>query len=405
MNCPYCRKYFDKKSKAVEHVEKFHSDMLNGMTPEQAIYYGSHGTIHGVCMCGCGKETDWNYKTGKPYKLSNDPECKKRVYQKADQNYRRVNGESRGTTLSTNMRVQKEMQEHRPTAGKYRFKDGGELSYLSKLELNFLRFADTILELPSRMVMDCPFTFKYFDPNDNVYRTYMPDYWLPDYNLLVEIKEGGNHPNTNPAYLKETKYKEKLKDDLMRSQSDYNYIKIVDANYGPLMETLFNIVENKRNPDPKKKKAVIVITESACNIDDTPTIFESSFPGMHVLIGRDSMLGMLHHVAITESPNMLKVYLADGNMINETTLSDSRFDSDDITVYKYVGNKQNETDVLKMVIREADESLGEASAIVHLFELLTENGIFYQFDRTLNNNNHRRSDFVKIGTLKARKGE
>ena len=54
-------------------------------------------------------------------------------------------------------------------------------------------------------------------------RYYTPDYYLPDYNLLVEIKEGGDHPNTNPAYIRETKYKVALKDEAMRKQTKYSH--------------------------------------------------------------------------------------------------------------------------------------------------------------------------------------
>lgn len=405
MNCPYCQKYFDKKSKAVDHIEKFHPDQLNGMTPEQALYYGSHGTIHGICMCGCGKPTEWNYKTGKPFKLSPDPECKKRLYQKADANYQRVHGESRGTTLRTNMEIQKQMQEHRPTAGKYRFKDGGEVSYLSKLEWNFLKFCDTILELPSRMVMDCPFTYQYMDPTTNTSRTYMPDYWLPDYNLLVEIKEGGKHPNTNPAYIKETKYKEHLKDEVMKNQTEHNFIKIVDANYGPFMEILFRIKDEVRGPNPKKKHAVIVISESAMDLDDVPLGYEPNFPGMHVLVCKDPSLGMMHHIALAESASLAKVYLADGEMIRETSLRDPMFDSDNISIYKYIGDKEKETEALRTIIRESNHQFDNYSATVRVLDILTEMGIHYQFDRTLSNNPHRQTDFVKVGTLTARKEE
>lgn len=405
MNCPYCKKYFDKKSKAVDHIEKAHPDQLNGMTPEQALYFGSHGTLYGICMCGCGKPTEWNYKTGKPFKLSTDPECRKRVFQKADANYKRVHGESRGTTLRTNMEIQKQMQEHRPTAGKYTFKDGGSASYLSRLELNFLQFNDKILELPSRMVLDCPFTFQYFDPQDRVYRTYMPDYYLPDYNLLVEIKEGGKHPNTNPAYLKETKYKEKLKDEVMRNQTEYNFIKIVDANYGPYMEILFQIVEAKKDPEKRRKQSVIVISETACELDNVPTAYEPNFPGMHVLICKDPTIGMTHRIAIAESPSIAKVYLADGEMIRETTLQDPMFDTDNIVIYKYIGDKNLETNALRTVIRESNHAFDSYSATVRILDILSETGIQYQFDRTLSNNRHRQTYFVKVGTLKARKEE
>lgn len=262
MNCPFCHRYFAKKQQAIEHINKVHGAQLekDGMDACQELYYATHKTLHGKCQCGCGRDTEWNYKTGKPYKVSTNPECRKRLRAQALVNHRKVYGVD---TLLNDMEHQKDMQRNRPTAGQYVFADGGKVPYLSKLEEGFLRFCDQMMEFTSNMVQESPEIFTYTDPKDKKRHQYIPDYYLPDYNLLIEIKDGGEHPNTNPAFIKETKYKVALKDDVMRKQKKYNYIKIVDGKYGPFMELLYQITRKDIETYQRPAGNFIVITEAA----------------------------------------------------------------------------------------------------------------------------------------------
>ena len=94
MNCPFCHRYFAKKQQAIEHINKVHGTQLekDGMDACQELYYATHKTLHGKCQCGCGRDTEWNYKTGKPYKVSTNPECRKRLRAQALVNHRKVYG-------------------------------------------------------------------------------------------------------------------------------------------------------------------------------------------------------------------------------------------------------------------------------------------------------------------------
>lgn len=252
MKCPSCGKNFNKKEFLVDHINQIHeNDIPKNMNAEQYIYYSSHGTIKGKCMCGCGKDTEWNYKTGKPHKLNPDPKCRERLRQKA------VKNGADGHLLKF-ADHQKKMQQGKSIAGTYTFKDGTKLPYLAKNELAFLKFCENVCEFTGNMIVEPYQTFKYMD--GDVERFYMPDFYLPDYNLMVEIKGD----NKNPEYLKDTGYKVKLKDDVMKKQKDYNYIKIVDNNFGGFLEILFNIVN--RNRSNIKYDQPIILAESATGI-------------------------------------------------------------------------------------------------------------------------------------------
>lgn len=385
-NCPYCRRYFRKKQQAVDHIEKYHTDELDKaqMDASQALYYDTHGTLSGKCMCGCGQDTQWNYKTGKPYKLSADPECRKRMYALAERNMQRARGVSVHSLLD-DMEHQKKMQQGRPTHGAYRFRDGGSVEYLSSLEKNWLRFCDLIMEFTSNMIIDPPETFEYYDPVSGRARQYMPDYYLPDYNLIVEIKDKDNQ---NPAFKKETKYKVPLKDDVMRSQTKYNYIRINGTNYGPFVEALYHIVHDQKDTEPERK-SVLVITESACaDVADAPMTGETE------VIFDDTYYMMIAKDRESKKPvatGLMRESEAGHWLINSLEESeDNLLAGADVTVYKYYGDPDFGP------IYKAAHDIKRLSESVDLLQLLSEAGVYFDDGHGVSNNSDRMSMFIRM---------
>ena len=399
-NCPYCKKYFPKKDLVVDHMYKMHSVELDRdhMDAPQALYYSTHGTLKGQCMCGCGRETEWNPKTGKPFKVSSNSECRKRLREAALKNHVKVYGKE---TLLNDMEHQKEMQKHRPTAGKYQFKDGGYVDYLSKPEKNFLQFCDKIMDLSSNMIQSSPETFTYYDPVTKTNRQYDPDYYLPDYNLIVEIKDGGSHTNTNPAFVKETKYKVALKDEVMRKQTKYNYIKIVDQSYGPFVELLYKIVSEDYDTDPKNKAhKYTVITEAACkDAEDVDlSVEKEEMKGTaYLVVGRMKGTNMVKFVGLSESSGFERIYLTDfmTTTLRETDRDDPIFANTEVTVYKYCGDKEPMKEFFSMVIRLALSN--QKDIIWNIIDLMSKFGIFYADHKGLENNKNKKMDFIKKG--------
>lgn len=401
MKCPYCKKYFSTKKPCIEHMQKYHQNELDAdnMDAYQSLYFSTHGTIHGKCQCGCGRDTEWNYKTGKPYKVSTDPGCKKRIAATADARNVAVYGKPK---LLDDMNRQKEMLKHRHISGVYKFHDGGEVDYVAKLEQNFLWFCDNMLEFTSNMILSADqhnIEIQYFDEQEQVTRTYIPDFYLPDYNALIEIKSS----NSNPAYREETAYKEKYKDAAAKNQTQYNYIKIMDAKYGPFIEFLAKIVDDGKTTKRKVQKTVdYIITETACLADDV-IMNETNFPGLHVAVMVDKIFHKAIGMCVSESGLFNKLYVAEPQGLTETTLRDSRFDNCDIDLYQYAGAKQRGNDIIKSVIG-LYESATEVPGMPLLESVFEDHGVQYNFDNVLTTNNHR-SDFIYIGRLHARGGE
>lgn len=394
MNCPECHRYFDKKQKCIDHIERFHSNRLNelGMDAAQWLYASTHnGSIHGTCICGCGKDTEWNYKTGKPFKLSSDPNCKKRMYAKAEENMKKARGVSVHDLLRDTDH-QREMQKHRHTHGYYKFTDGGEVEYLSSLEQRWLKFCDQVMEFSSNMITVPPEYFEYYDSKTKETRTYMPDYYLPDYNLIVEIKDAGNE---NPAFIEETKYKVAMKDAAMRNQNKYNYIRINGTNYGPFVELLYHIVHDRNGYKPASAKASVrIITESSApslvslsaagNVSREPR--DENDYNLVVILGKagNNLLGIMQEgsdVCVADSPV--------GSGVSE--FPHDALAGYDVRTYKYIGDPD-----MGEIYKTASDLTHITESSISIHDLLTDAGVYYDIPGTpFRNNMNRQSMFIK----------
>ena len=72
-----------------------------------------------------------------------------------------------------------------------------------------------------------PHTYYYMYENKKHF--YIPDFYIPSLNLEIEIKDGGDNPNTHGKIQAVDKVKERLKDEVMSSnRNTFNYLKIVN---------------------------------------------------------------------------------------------------------------------------------------------------------------------------------
>lgn len=357
-NCAYCRRYFRSKQDCLDHMNQYHGKELerDQLDAAQSLYKSTHGTIHGACMM-CGKETEWNYKTGKPFKMCNDPTCREKLSKIADRNMMRVYGKK---TLLNDMTMQEEMQKNRHTYHMYTFSDGGKVGYLSNPELNFLQFCDTIMEFTSNMIQSSPEYFVYHDSKDDKDHIYMPDYYLPDYNLIVEIKDGGKRTNTNPKFVEETKYKVALKDAVMSNQTKYNYIRISGQEYGPFVETLYRITHQEVPTGKSTKKNIVVITESACVDPDDSVDFSQpeKFNTCFLEMVYDRYTNQLKGIGISETNRHDRIYLEnmETGYLEETSGNHPIFENSRIFEYEYIGDSDLLTEAMNTIIQQCNLS-------------------------------------------------
>ena len=251
--CNYSVSTDEKGSKAYQRIRrklgehydtKHKEDLPAGMDGYRYLYFLLTGKDKGKCII-CGRPTEFNRVTMKYARFCDNPECKQ-IYRK--ERDRRVMAKYGKLYVTDDPEFQKKMLANRRISGIYKWHDGtAEFQYVGTYEKDFLEYLDNVLKWPSGDIMiPSPNTY-YYDYNGKQH-FYCPDVYLVPYKLEVEIKSSVRMDKQNP----ESREKEILKDELMKSLPNVNYIRIMDKDYGPF---------NKYINDPANK-VVEVKTES-----------------------------------------------------------------------------------------------------------------------------------------------
>lgn len=223
--CPYCGKSYAQKPYLYAHMEKDHPDQLGDLSPAHAYFNFKNKKTEGKCII-CGKPTKFNERTEK-YDRLDSQRCKVAYRQQFLDRMRATYGKD---TLLDDPDHQKKMLESRKISGTYRWSDGQKLGYTGTYEKHALEYFDKVLHLESKDVLSpSPIVIEY--KRDGKKHFYIPDFYIIPFNLLVEVKGTNNH------YQKRDYTTEKIKDEAALASS-YNYVKVVDKDYTPLLEKI-----------------------------------------------------------------------------------------------------------------------------------------------------------------------
>ena len=250
--CKFCDFFCYTPEDLVSHIEQNHSELIpDDMTPWQFAYYIRTGKTHGSCII-CKGHTSWNEKTHKYNRLCENPKCKEK-YVELFKN--RMVGKYGKTTLLSDPEHQKKMLANRKISGVYTWRDGHtKTPYTGSYERAFLEFLDEILAFePSDIIAPSPHTYWYEYEGQKHF--YIPDFFITSLGLEVEIKDGGDNPNTHGKIQAVDKVKEKLKDDIM-SHNEYNYIKIVNKEHEKFLDYLG--IQKEYSFDEKPEKIIML---------------------------------------------------------------------------------------------------------------------------------------------------
>lgn len=270
--CPFCNKNFKEAEDLFMHVEKEHDDIIpEGITSgAHFLYYYRTKKLHGQCVM-CKKPTEWNPVTNKYHRFCSNVKCKEKYIEEFK---KRMIGKYGKTTLLNDPNHQRKMLSHRSISGTYKWSDGKELTYTGSYEKDALQFLDVLMNFDSSDVMS-PSPHTYYYTYEGETKFYIPDIFIPSLNLEIEVKDGGDNINTHPKIQAVDKVKEKLKDDVMKSQRNVSYIKLVNKEYGPFFDFLNMSKDNFISGFEDKP---IFITESMGDI-------KASCPHCGALIG------------------------------------------------------------------------------------------------------------------------
>lgn len=256
-SCPFCNKKLIRK-KLESHIERNHEDELpENMTSYHLVYdiVNDHPDHKGRCTV-CGKPTEWNEKRQKYNRLCGNPKCYEAIRKQYKTRMLKVYGK---TSLMDDSNHLEKMLAGRRISGKYKWSDGKIFTYTGSYEKNFLEFLDKTLEYDSNEII-APGPVLEYDYNGKKHK-WITDFLILPYNLIVEIKDGGESENKNPnkKYMPTTRARTVAKEKMITSAGTYSYIRLTNNEFNQFLSLL---AELKMNVNEDKKEPLYRIHES-----------------------------------------------------------------------------------------------------------------------------------------------
>lgn len=257
--CFICKKKYTDKTELFAHYESEHGDEIpEDWSGAKYHFYRIHGRVEGKCPI-CGDKTGWNDKTNRPFKFCKKEKCVKEYRKQFEERMITAHGK---VTLLDDPEVQKKMLFNRKISGLYTWSTGEKKNYVGSFEKDGLQFFDKFMGYPAEDVLTpAPQIVDYM--YEGKAHFYIPDVYIASINTVVEIKDGGDNPNTHPKIMAVDKVKEKLKDEAIKKLG-VNYIKITNKNYGKFLDFLADL----KFEESKEKPRNIFITESMANCEN-----------------------------------------------------------------------------------------------------------------------------------------
>ena len=234
--CPFCDKRYDRE-KLVNHVEETHeTEIPEGFTALRYVFnYVNRKpeSYHGRCT-ECGGPTPWDENKGRYNRQCGKKACHDSFVKKCEDNMLRKTGHKR---ISETEEGQVKMLANRKISGAYKFKNGKEKTYTGSYELKALEFMDKVMNIDPDDLM-CPGPILEYTL-DKVKHLYITDFYYIPYNLVIEVKDGGQNPNNRN--MPEYRAKQQAKEEFIVKNTDYNYLRLTNNNLEQLLAVFMDL--------------------------------------------------------------------------------------------------------------------------------------------------------------------
>jgi very-short-patch-repair endonuclease len=219
------------------HIEDNHEqDLPEDFTPLRYTfnYVNKKPTsYHGICT-ECKRPTAWDENKGRYDRQCGRESCKQSFIKRFEANMMRTKGVTR---ISATAEGQEKMLANRKISGKYKMSDGVEKTYTGSYELNALKFMDKVMHIKSQDIL-CPGPILEYEFNGKKLM-YITDFYYQPYNLVIEVKDGGDNPNTRN--MPEYRAKQAAKEEYIIKNTNYNYLRLTNNNLEQLLSTFMEL--------------------------------------------------------------------------------------------------------------------------------------------------------------------
>lgn len=234
--CPFCNNKFTRED-LVNHIEDDHPyDIPADFTPFRYVFNYVNKkplTYHGKCT-ECGGPTEWDENKGRYNRQCNNKACHDSYIKKFEANMMKTRGVTR---ISATASGQLKMLSNRKISGEYKFSNGEVKTYTGSYELKALEFMDKVMHIDPNDLM-CPGPVLEYSL-DNTTHIYITDFYYQPYNLIIEVKDGGDNPNKRnmPDY----RAKQIAKEKYIIKHTNYNYLRLTNNNLNQLLAVFANL--------------------------------------------------------------------------------------------------------------------------------------------------------------------
>lgn len=259
--CPYCNERLIRKD-LIDHIDKEHEELIPDESEAAQVVYDLVNGTKGAGRCRvCGSPTKWNSKAGRYNVLCEKVSCKQKMREEYQKNMLKVHGTY---NILNNEEQQKKMLANRSISGTYKFTtDGGFATYTGSYEKKFLEFADKVMQIPSKDIIAPGPTLEYEMNGEKHF--YITDFLYIPYNLIIEVKDGGNNPNNKDSKgMRSSRQRTIEKEKLITDRGEFNYLRLTDNQFVQLLEIFMDIKKALLEGDDKK---IVRINESKSTID------------------------------------------------------------------------------------------------------------------------------------------
>ena len=234
--CPFCEKRFNKQD-LVNHIEDVHPyEIPKDFTPLRFVFnYVNKKPLsyHGKCT-ECGGQTPWDEEAGRYKRQCGSKKCHDSFVRKFEENMIRTKGTDR---ISKTEEGQKKMLANRKISGTYTFQNGTKKTFTGSYEKRALEFMDKVMNIdPDDLMCPGPVLEYKLDGKKHIYIT---DFYYIPYNLVIEVKDGGNNPNKRN--MPEYRAKQIAKENYIVNNTDYNYLRLTDNNMRQLIAVFMDL--------------------------------------------------------------------------------------------------------------------------------------------------------------------